>query len=199
VATTHALNPTASKRIGQSVAIALALVLLMVGVVWTVPLLLHRDSRGTSPALAGAGPFAIGESVRTAMGVVTVSSVERMGGLTSQDMAGANHNIQNLVPGDKAQVQVNLRITDDTGRALAWEAGRVTLQAGESAPVVPLSSTLPSRQLGPGTSVEGTLGFVAPRDGSRLVLRFPAADGGVTTVDLGATDSTPAVDDGHHA
>lgn len=149
-------------------------------------------------AATGSGPFAVGRPVRTAIGVVTVTKVERLVGTTTKDMAGAVHGINNYVGADQTQVQVDVRLTDDTVRPIDWTPSAFTLQAGTATPQLPQSSTMPGGRLGAGTSIEGTLGFVVPRSGTALTLRLPGTDGGTVLVDLGKVDvAPPGVEHGH--
>lgn len=136
---------------------------------------------------AHTGPYAVGESVRTSVGLVRVTGVERMGGLTSQDLSGANHGVANLVAEDQAQVQVTLRLTNDSDRAVDYSPSQVGLRINNGTAVTAMSSTLPESRLRAGASLEGTLGFVAARTGATLRLELPTDDGPVL-VDLGNTD-----------
>jgi hypothetical protein len=146
-----------------------------------------------------SGPYPVGQPVRTRVGIVQVTGVDRLSGLSAQDLSNANHGVANLVAPDQAQVQVTLRLTNDGRRAVSYSASQVGLRVGGGAPIKAMSSTLPQSRLGAGVSLEGTLGFVAPRTGSALQLELPGPDGPVL-VDLGRTD-TGAVQPGsggHH-
>ena len=48
--------------------------------------------------------FAVGDQVQTSLGFLTVGQVEDLNGLTSQDLNGVTHGIQNLVLEDEAQM-----------------------------------------------------------------------------------------------
>src|SRR3954451_18453969 len=99
----RATGGTPLARIGVvagSAAVALALV--TGGVVATVSTLRAAPGSDTS-ALTGPGPFAVGQPVRTDIGVVQVTNVESLGGLSAQDLGGANHGIAGLVDADQAQ------------------------------------------------------------------------------------------------
>lgn len=148
-------------------------------------------------AATGPGPFAVGRPVRTAIGVVTVTNVERLAGTTTKDMAGAVHGINNFVGADQTQVQVDVRVIDDTVNPIEWSPSAFRIKVGNAEPAGPQSSTMPGGRLGPGTSIEGTLGFVAPRAGAALTLQLPGADGGTVLVDLGKVDVAPPGTDTH--
>jgi hypothetical protein len=136
---------------------------------------------------AQVGPYAVGQAVHTGVGLVRVTGVERMGGLTAQDLASANHGVANLVSADQAQVQVTLRLTNDTDRTVDYSPSRIGLRINNGTAVTAMSSTLPESRLRAGASLEGTLGFVAARNGATLRLELPTDDGPVL-VDLGTTD-----------
>jgi hypothetical protein len=195
MAITHAL-PARARGGGASPLVGLVALLtlgLLATALWTgfrqlVPTTADRLRLETA---SGPGPFAVGQPVRTAIGVVTVTNVERLVGTTTQDMAGAVHGINNYVGADQTQVQVDVRVVDDTVNPIEWTPSAFTMQAGSAAAVLPQSSTMPGGRLGAGTSIEGTLGFVAPRAGSALTLRLPGVDGGTVLVDLGKVDVAP--------
>jgi hypothetical protein len=175
---------------------AAAIALAVGGVVATVSALGPQPGSDRN-ALTGPGPFAVGQSVRTSVGVVRVTNVERLGGLTAQDLGGANHGIAGLVEPDQAQVQVTLRLTNDSTSAVKYSPSQITLRAGSDKAVKAMSSTMPESDLHAGSSLEGTLGFVATRTGSSLRLLLPG-DGGPVAVDLGRTDvSGPDTSGGH--
>src|SRR5690242_14639959 len=149
---------------GVSVAIAgTALALLAGGVASTAAVLRPQPH----------GRYAVGEAVPTSIGTVRVTGVERMSGLTAQDLSNANHGVANLVAEGQAQVQVTLRVTNRTGTTLRYSPGQFGLRVGTLKPVHAMSSTLPKGQLKAGTSLEGTVGFVAARNGSTLALELP--------------------------
>jgi hypothetical protein len=201
MALTHALPPRVRGG-GSSPLVGLVALLtlgLLAAALWTgfrqlVPTTADRLRLETT---SGPGPFAVGQPVRTAIGVVTVTNVERLVGTTTKDMAGAVHGINNYVGADQTQVQVDVRVVDDTVNPIEWTPSAFRMQAGSAAPVLPQSSTMPGGRLGAGTSIEGTLGFVAPRAGSALTLRLPAVDGGTVLVDLGRVDVAPPGVDTH--
>ena len=203
MALTHAL-PARVRGGGASPLVGLVALLtlgLLAAALWTgfrqlVPTTADRLRIDTA---TGPGPFAVGQPVRTALGVVTVTNVERLVGTTTKDMAGAVHGINNYVGADQTQVQVDVRITDDTVNPVEWTPSAFTMRVGSAAPVRPQSSTMPGGRLGAGTSIEGTLGFVAPRAGSALTLQLPAVGGGTVLVDLGKVDVAPPGVDTHPA
>jgi hypothetical protein len=188
------------RRAGTVAALAAAAVALVVaGVLSTVAMLRPDPYAGSLDAFTGPGPFAVGQPVRTSVGVIQITGVDRLDGLSTQDLSSANHGVANLVPPDQSQVQATLRLTNDTARPVDYSPSQILLRAGGHAPVKAMSSTLPESRLGAGVSLEGTLGFVATRNGSALRLELPGVDG-PAEVDLGRIDrATPQTGhEGHH-
>jgi len=83
------------------------------------------------------------------LGTVKVTGVERMGGLTAQDLSNANHGVANLVSEGSAQVQVTLdagqvpgpgtykaRILINRNNALSWVPVTFDVQAAPNTGVV---------------------------------------------------------------
>jgi hypothetical protein len=100
------------------------------------------------------------------------------------------------VNADQAQVQVTLRLTNESDRTARWSRGRVGLRVGAKSAVAAMSSTLPPSSLTAGTSIEGALGSVAARNGATLQLELPTKDGPVL-VDLGRTDVDTGTNEEH--
>ncbi len=166
---------------------------LIAGVVTTVGAVRFSPAGVTRlPAETGHGPFPVGVAVRTAVGVVTVTGAETLTGPSTRDLAGAVHGIQNLVADNQTQVQVSLRIANDSTSDLTWGTGSFALLPADGAVAQASTSTLPGGTLRPGDSVEGTLGFVTTSNGAALLLRLPAAGGGVVTITVGRAVSAPA-------
>jgi hypothetical protein len=151
----------------------------------------------TGPLLTGAGPFPIGEAFRAEDAVVTVTGVDKLSGLSAQDLGSVNHGIQNLVTPADAQVQVTLNIVNYGTQAVTVSTDHIGLRIAGKAAIKPMSSTLPKGRLGAGLSIEGEFGFVAPRNGSTLQLEMPGAHGPVL-VDLGTIDTSTSHDAGGH-
>lgn len=54
--------------------------------------------------------FGINQPVSTSFGTIIVSAADGLTGLTSQDLSGVTHGIQNLVLADKAQIQLTVAL-----------------------------------------------------------------------------------------
>lgn len=195
---------TASRSWGPAVVLlCTAVALLVVLVVLIVAgVELTRTSLAPSPqshriaTAPGSGPFAVGEPVRANGPVVEVSGVEQLGGPTVKDLANVNHGIANQVTPDQVQVEVTVRIVNDSNRVITYSPSQLLLRIGKAAGVKATSSTFTRGRLTPGTSVEGNLGFVAPRRGAALRLQLPSSHGPIL-IDLGRADSAPASGESH--
>lgn len=154
------------------------------------------------PAGPPADPFAVGQSLHTSFGAIAVEHVDKLAGPTARDLGGMTHGIQGLVAPDQVQVQVSVRLTDRLDRAVDYAPSQFRLIVDQGDTPIPASgSTTQAGMLQPGWSIETTLSFVAPRDGSQLWLEYrdPGHDAPLV-VDLGRTDQTPegALDGFHH-
>jgi len=189
-------------RMSRGALVGGLLLLAAVTSVWGVrvssAMLSPPPARYSGPLAVGSGPFAVGQAFRADRAVVEITGVEVLNGLSAQDLSNANHGIQNLVqPGD-AQVQVTVRLVNDGARPIDISTEAMTLKINGKRPIPATSSTLPKGRLRAGLSMEGSLGFVAPRDGSTLQLQVPATHGPLL-VDLGRTDRNTSTDTtGHH-
>ena len=143
---------------------------------------------------------AIGEPIATSYGSITVLRVERLGGLTSQDLGGVTHGIQNLVLSDKAQVEVAVLIANTGDAQVRVEPSQFRLIVdGAPDPAVPTGSTMQPLSLQPGASVEASISFVLPQSGATMAMGYrDPGNAAAITVPIGNLDRAPAVpDDGH--
>jgi hypothetical protein len=151
-------------------------------------------------SLAPRSPAAIGQDVRTSFGVAAVEGITKMSGPTAKKLAGVTHGIQSLVPPNKLQVNATVTITNLLAKPLHYSPAQFTMHATRGGKFSRGARTfrLVRASVAPGTlqpdaSIEATLNFVAPRDGSRLWMTFDDPAGGPPVVfDLGRTDRTPA-------
>ena len=154
------------------------------------------ETTGSIRAFTGPGPFVSGQPVRAFGGVLTLTGQDNLAGLTARDLAGATHGIPHLVQVGSVQIQLTLRLTNDTTRPLDFRAAQLRLQAGDHVPVPPSSSTMPDGPIGAGVSVEGTFGFVVAQDGSIVTLRAPGP-GGTTSITVGRTSVVDTTEQRH--
>lgn len=153
----------------------------------------HRAGEGAG----GGGPVAaVGQTVRTSFGFVTVNHVDHLKGLSQQDLSSANHGVNGLVESGKEQVQVTVELTSDLARETApYSPEDFTLDAvdGAGATLVfaPVTTTVHAGRLQPFAAVTGHLGFVVPADGRQLRLRFqdPGGEPVVIALDRAGVDA----------
>jgi hypothetical protein len=151
-------------------------------------------------AVAVRSPAAVGQDVPTTFGVVAVQSATKSAGPTARALAGVTHGIQSLVPPDKLQVNASVTITNLRPAVLRFTLAQFQLYATrrgrpgpQDRPIRIARGSVAPGTLQPDASIEATLTFVAPRNGSRLWMSF--RDPGAATpilIDLGRTDRTPA-------
>jgi len=146
------------------------------------------------------GTSAIGHPITTSFGTITVESAETISGLTSGDLGGVTHGIQNLVLSDKAQVEVAVLFanTGDVPVRVTPSQFQLIVE-GTPDPVAPTGSTMRPLSLEPGASVEASLTFVVPQSGARMTVGY--ADPGnaaAITVPIGILGQAPAVPDDEH-
>lgn len=148
---------------------------------------------------AQPGAPAVGESIPTSFGSVTVETAQTIDGLTSKDMwNGMTHGIQSLVQPDEAQVAVAVYIANDGDRAVLVDAGQFRLAVeGRGDAVAPTGTTILPLQLQPGSGVRGTLAFVVPLGGARTSVVYLDPGGPPITVPVGTLNEPPAQDPGH--
>ncbi|MCW2960379.1 MAG: hypothetical protein JWM90_766 [Thermoleophilia bacterium] len=104
---------------------------------------------------------------------------------TAKALAGQTHGIQGYLPRHQQLVQVPITLTNTTDRSMPYDprwfrlGGRKQLQ--------PSTSTMQAGVLRPSATIDGTVGFVAPRDGRRLILIFDAPQAPAVQVPLGGS------------
>lgn len=133
----------------------------------------------------------INQPVETSFGSIIVSEADDLIGLTSQDLAGVTHGIQNLVLVDKTQIQLTVALLNRSGQKISISPKQFTLVNPENAGEVILISnaTIRDGELQPRSNIEATLSFVVPRDGASYILQFldPGNDQ-IVEIDLGGVD-----------
>jgi hypothetical protein len=194
----------AARTVALAAPLAFAIVLAGLGAVQAAQVLTggpaHRLalSPANQDAFGLARPihslYAVGQSVPTSFGVVAVESAAKIAGLTAKDLAGVTHGIQNLIRPDQVQVQLAVELTNLRNHPVAYTPDQFRLVSTTSSTPLPVFSTnLHPNTLQPEASIDGTLNFVVPRNGAKLVLEF--RDQGRARpirIDLGRIDRTPA-------
>ena len=112
-------------------------------------------------------------TVSTSSGLLTIGQVETLDGLTSQDLAGVTHGIQNLVMSNKVQI-AGIAATGQSYRpahglfAGAVRPGRCMHRQWSD----PVSGTLLTGTLPPHASIDAVVDFVTPRTNQQLWLEY---------------------------
>ena len=156
----------------------------------------------------------INQPADTSFGSIVVSEADDLIGLTSQDLAGVTHGIQNLVLIDKTQIQLTVALLNRSGSAVAYSPEQFTLitshnqifdqrwqirswwkntnstPQGQSNEVILTSgATIHNGELRPRSNIEATLSFVVPRDGSSYILQYlDPGNNQIVQIDLGGVD-----------
>ena len=134
----------------------------------------------------------VGERITTSYGSFTVVHVENIGGLTSNDLAGVTHGIQNLVLSDSAQVETSVLFANESGNAVQVSPSQFRLVVeGTASPIEPTGSTIRPLLLQPGASLEASLTFVVKQTGARLSVTYADPGGAVSTVPAGVLGQAP--------
>jgi hypothetical protein len=164
--------------------------LLLYGVILVV---LAVAAAGALVAVTGAGAADPGaadrpslpgtdQQVPTSFGTMIVGRVTNVNGLTAKDTAGVTHGIQNLVTSENAQVEASLYLSNAGETTQPYSPTDFSVRRlrpdGRTRVVPTVKSDVGPGVLQPRATVELRLGFVVPRDGSRLVLAYddPGAD-----------------------
>ena len=138
--------------------------------------------------------FAVGDQVQTSFGFLTVGQVEDLNGLTSQDLNGVTHGIQNLVLDDEAQIQVWVVLMNRQNHPVNYTPAQFRLFTDKrSEPIMLTGATIQPGRLKPNMTIEAALSFVIPRNGSDLKLEFsdPGRDEPIV-ISLGQVDQHTA-------
>lgn len=141
----------------------------------------------------------IGEPIATSFGSITIARVETLGGLTSQELGGMTHGIQNVVLSDGAQVEVSVLLANRSDGTVRVTPSQFYLTVeGATEPALPSESSIKPVTLRAGASVEATLTFVVPQSGARMSVGYADPGGARITVPAGKLGQAPIVaDDGH--
>jgi hypothetical protein len=182
----RAVAPPAPRLLAATLVTAVAVAALAGG------LLAGRLLTGSPPPAEvvepGPAPLGVGQSVRTSFGVVAVEHAEKLNGLTSKELGGMTHGVQNFVGSDKLQLQVTATITNQLGHPVAYSPDQFRLVAGRKK-LKAAGSSIGAGTLQPDAAIDARLSFVAPRDGGRLLVQF--TDPGRSQpilIDLGKVD-----------
>ncbi len=128
-----------------------------------------QAAAGISDALRDGLSFGVAQPIPTGYGALTVAQVEVMDGLTSQDLSGVTHGIQNLVLSQNVQLQITLQFVNRSDRPSALSPDQFRLASAVNAEgLAPTSGTLQTGSLPAGASLDANLSFVTPRTSQPL-------------------------------
>lgn len=177
-----------SDRKFQPLVVLVVLVILLAG--WGSALAYQAfKTAQASPEIYG-----INQPVSTSFGTIIVSAADDLTGLTSQDLSGVTHGIQNLVLADKAQIQLTVALINRTGKLVNYSPDQFRLITAKNPDLVELTgSTIHEGELQPHSNIEATLSFVVPRDGATYTLLFrDPGNEQIVKIDLGGVDQVSA-------
>jgi hypothetical protein len=187
---------TSTPRIGVAVVAVVAVALLAVVGGWLAILALAgSDGHAQAPRAA-----AIGDQIATSFGSLTIQRSDTLAGLTSQDLGGVTHGINDLVLSDSAQVEVSFLLVSTSSAEARVEPGQFRLVvSGTTDPLAPTGSTMRPLTLAPGARVAASVTFVVPRSGAQMSVRYTdPGSGAEISVPVGSLDhAPPAVGDPH--
>lgn len=169
----------------QPLVLLVILVILLAG--WGVALA-YQALTGTTPPFTEI--FTINQPVSTSFGTIIVSQADDLIGLTSQDLAGVTHGIQNLVLADNTQIQLTVALINRTGKSVTIAPDQFRLISPQSADAILISgATIRTGELRPRSNIETTLSFVVPRDGATYTLQYlDPGNGQFVQIGLGGVD-----------
>ena len=129
----------------------------------------------------------IATSAPTDFGFLTVPYIQKLNGLTAKDLSGALHGVSGLVLAGNQQIQVTMELSStEHEKVTPYRVDDFALLAGDgSKAYAPTSTTVHNGTLQPNASVTGHLGFVVPKDGARLRLRYAPEHGRSVLIELG--------------
>ena len=177
--------------------LALAIALAAVGI--------FQAAATISDAVKDGASFVVGQSIPMSYGSLTVDQVEKLDGLTNQDLAGVTHGIQNLVQSEKVQIQATLQFANRSTRPVAVSPDQFRLVGGgDQAEVGPSSGTLLTGSLPAHANMDVVLDFVTPRTNRPLWIEYRAsAQAQPLRIAIGPADTnaadTPPVPESEHS
>ncbi|MBK7454928.1 MAG: hypothetical protein IPJ46_14790 [Anaerolineales bacterium] len=135
--------------------------------------------------------YSINQPASTSFGTIIVSAADDLIGLTSEDLAGVTHGIQNLVMADSVQIQLTVALINrSTAPVIIAPDDQFRLVSPQSKDAILLSgATIRNGELRPRSNIHVTLSFVVPRDGASYTLQYldPKSEQ-IVQIDLGGVD-----------
>jgi hypothetical protein len=180
--------------------LAVIIVFAVAGAQLAVDAFRAGPSHGELPAAPAKQSFGIGDEVPTSFGAISVGHAERTKGVTRKAVASAAHGVPGFIGPNKVRVQASVTLTNLLDGTTNYSPKQFSLLVGKDKKIPLESSTLRPGSLQPDAAVDGKYKFVAPRDGSRLRLRFDDPGRRPVLIDLGRTGTYkgPALGDHGH-
>ncbi len=187
---TRSVARSANSQFLYGILIAIA-ILVVTGAVLAFDTL--AGAPGFPSPSAGSGAARVGDDVATSFGVVAVEHVDRVVGPTAKALGGVTHGIHSLVPPDEVQIQTAATLTNRLDHPIRYSPEQFALRVGRRRRSVrALSSSVLPGTLQPDASIDVTLSFIAPRDGSRMWMSYedPGRSPPIV-IDLGRLPAAP--------
>jgi hypothetical protein len=182
--------PSFALAAGLGGFIAVVAAVAVVGAVLAAGLL-TAPAGGHAAEHAGAQRFKVFDEIPTSFGYLAVEHAETLKGLTAKDLGGATHGIGTFVGRERALVKASVTLRNGPVGPLDYSPAQFRVVATAKSGKVeryPLShASVRAGILQPDAAVDLSLGFIVPRDGSKLALEF--ADRGRSqpiVIDLGS-------------
>ena len=180
---------------GIAALVAGIAVVALAGAAVGIVRLAASDAGLGSPSLqrsepSAGGPFGIGDAAPTSFGILAVTHVERISGLTAKQVSGVTH-VPGFVPANQMKVDVAFTVTSSrTRETAAFDPTGISLRVVGGREITPTrSSSLGPLELQPDASVTGRVSFVAPRTTKPLEVVYHDAAAPVV-IGLGAGSVT---------
>jgi hypothetical protein len=184
------LAPSFALAAGLGGFIAAVAAMAVVGVVLAIGLL-TAPAGGHAAEHAGTQRFEVLDEIPTSFGWLAVQHAETLKGLTAKDLGGAVHGIGTFVSREKALVKASITLRNGPVGPLDYSPKQFSVVATAKSGKVkryPLShASVRAGVLQPDAALDLSVGFIVPRDGSKLALEF--ADRGRSkpiVIDLGS-------------
>ncbi|WP_310528259.1 hypothetical protein [Nocardioides sp.] len=155
---------------------------LLTGVLVAATLLGAWRVSGSGPDREDPATLKLGDAT------LVVTHVERVTGLTADDLGGMTHGIQGLVPADQTMLRVSVVLTAGTAAADYDPSDLWIERAGTGRAIGPVGGALGRGSLSARASISGAVSFVVPRSGARYVLHAAGTGG---SIPLGQVDEAP--------
>lgn len=136
---------------------------------------------------AVGGRYGVTAVVPTTFGTVAVQRVNRLRGLTHQQLSGVTH-FPSYVGPDKVQLQLGVELTNlDDRRSTPFSPKLFRLRVGSGRLLTPRAANFRAGRLQPSASLRGDVIFIVPRGTAPMTVEIvePGVRGARPVIDLG--------------